>query len=622
MLTKQFGLHLRILAGVMAVILFAAVCGGCGGKVIKGVGGKAIEKLNDGDFDFTAAWLTRRTTMQVVDDSWRIGTIGGKSIKVTTGSTTGVGAWYLGELRERFIMSFSISFANLKTGPAHGEVRFGKDKDSSLLTISADRDNSGKVILSVLQGETSLCSSGKLNVKDTVFTVIMDNSRGDGVIRFYFSGDKGLSYNVEVGPISNIESIKIFSLYAEQSGIIFSDIAVDQMIYKDGDMINYAKQVFQDLMNNFWEGDQESGYFAAESSDMVWEYGMAMLAMETLFNASGDQSIKSYTAAQWKYMQDKFTDDKITKPGVAPNIAHDDAAWTAMTLMSIYRLTNDTKALELAGQTIKNSYEYWKDGSVENGLWYRFGKDGTPKEYNWVKSIYCAGLILSAIEYHELTKGTELADPELYAETQKLYKWIEENLRRDKTKTFGNKTVSVADNLYFTDFYDNKETGERYPVGADNPDSIAEAGSCSSLFGNTAMAVINARLYKFTGDGEYLKKAVETANALATTNYNNNGILLNDRDAWTNAAFMGFFVKDVLPLDGISSDVINLVKNTALSIILNCRTEEGYYTAEWSGGLAWHKGDTKPEQIMTTSTTIHMVCAAALAEKLELFKSK
>ena len=92
MLTKQFGLHLRILAGVMAVILFAAVCGGCGGKVIKGVGGKAIEKLNDGDFDFTAAWLTRRTTMQVVDDSWRIGTIGGKSIKETTGSTTGVGA--------------------------------------------------------------------------------------------------------------------------------------------------------------------------------------------------------------------------------------------------------------------------------------------------------------------------------------------------------------------------------------------------------------------------------------------------------------------------------------------------------------------------------------------------
>ncbi len=343
-----------------------------------------------------------------------------------------------------------------------------------------------------------------------------------------------------------------------------------------------------DFLRNFWEGSPDTGHFIHCNEKMVWEYGMALLGLETLYNATGDPGIKDYFKAQWAHMQEVFTDEEITAPGREPNVACDDAAWTAMTLMAIYRMTDEEKPLTLAAETIINSYAYWKDESLRNGVWYRMGNDGTPAKYEWSKSGYCAGLILSALSFQEITGGSYLAVPGLYADTLTLYDWVEKYLRRDGEKTFGTPVVqgvtAANDKLYYVDFTDNKITGRFLPRGFSEKIAIGEAGSNSALFLNTAMSVINRKLYGISEEKICLTKALETANALPISAYNNSGVLLNDRDAWTNATFIGYFVSDVLTQEGIDDRVLALIRNTAISIAKNCRTEEGFYAAEWSGG--------------------------------------
>ena len=143
------------------------------------------------------------------------------------------------------------------------------------------------------------------------------------------------------------------------------------------------------------------------------------------------------------------------------------------------------------------------------------------------------------------------------------------------------------------------------------------------MFGNLGMGIINARLYNITQDDIFRVKAVETAQALTDSKYMSvNGVFINDRDAWANGSFVGDWVNEVLTLKGIRKADRDMIRNTANSIASKCRTEDGYYKAEWLGGNRWTSATarletpTTPQQILTTSNTIHFLMAAALAEKL------
>ena len=110
--------------------------------------------------------------------------------------------------------------------------------------------------------------------------------------------------------------------------------------------------------------------------------------------------------------------------------------------------------------------------------------------------------------------------------------------------------------------------------------------------------------------------------ALSGGPYNRDGVLLNDRDAWTTAAFSGLWVSEVLTLPGVEQKDKDLIFGTARSIAANARTPEGYYGGSWSGpaegnASAWYRAGSKPEQIMTSANSAHMILAAALLEKQE-----
>ena len=422
-----------------------------------------------------------------------------------------------------------------------------------------------------------------------------------------------------------------------------------------------AMTVYEDMLRLYWRGSPERGHLMKEHQGMeitgeqrmIWAHAQMIFAFEALYNATGGEDVAKRIAAQWAFTKSTFTDanrpwicnqwtravnwfarlikcgkmarptETLTRPGEDPNTAVDDAGWNAMAYMTFYRVTGDEAALDYAGALIRNSYAYWKDGDTANGLWYPHrppNHGGGPS--NRFKSVYMAALMLAALDYMRYRE-----DEVLMGDTMKLYAWIEENLcRRGQIKFVlasggEEQALGCGDNLYFVDYNQEREGRVPFvgPDGAERPCDIKEGGSVSSLFGNMAMGVIHARLYGLTGGEGYRTRALETVAALNAPDspYNNNGVYLNDRDAWTNAAFFRQWVEEVLTLDGVTQADRDMVTNTARSIHANARVDGGYLGPWWSGpseSTGWRPDHTWPRQLMTSATGAHVIMAAALLD--------
>ena len=98
------------------------------------------------------------------------------------------------------------------------------------------------------------------------------------------------------------------------------------------------------------------------------------------------------------------------------------------------------------------------------------------------------------------------------------------------------------------------------------------------------------------------------------------GIYFNDRDAWANGTFANDWAQDVLSLPGIDIAHRELLQRTADSICRHARTSRGYYGGSWGGpaegpGSRWCLKGSRPEQIMTSGSSVNIIAAAALAGK-------
>ena len=381
-----------------------------------------------------------------------------------------------------------------------------------------------------------------------------------------------------------------------------------------------AKKAESDLRRNYW--NESENHFDNYTKSMTWEYGIILFGLETLYKATGEQRLKEYFLPQMKYVEEVIgLHHLLTVCGTDPNIANDDTGWSAMTMISTYRMSGYGSALGYARDIIRNSYEYFKDGDISNGLWYRLDDKYNPDHIAInQKCITCAALVLASLDLYEITKGSAECDEELFADTLTLYNWIEEKLARVGVKDYGNGKVSrVNDGLYYMSLGYDTELDAEYPKGVEDELAIYECNSISSLFGNMAMPVINAKLYNITKEKKYLERAINGANALINSKaYTGGDIFLNDRDAWCNSTFAGRFVSEVLTLDGVNSARASaLFKNTAEAILDNCVTEDGRYRGSWGGSGKWDR-TSGPNWMMTNGTTVHMIYAALLCEKLGL----
>ena len=398
----------------------------------------------------------------------------------------------------------------------------------------------------------------------------------------------------------------------------------------------------QDLYDNFWDYDQNhirftpQGYVSEHDrrQQMIWDHGIMIFSMYTLWFALEEDDIfktdlKNKLTGQWEFMKRNFTHDQLTGNfGSAPHIAVDDSGWGAMVYMIMYDITGDDYALEVCRELITGAYDYWKDGDTKKGLWYSQkppsqGYDesyGTPGD-NRFKSMSSVGLMYAALEYTLVT-----GDRALLEDTVNIYNWTEENMLRNKDVTYENGlndgssyTITTKDNLYWMDFNEDRAgRGERFgPDGGTRPGTIREAGSVSCMFANTAMGAIHVLLYEVTQEEKYLTRAAETLRAFNDSPfYSSNGVYVNDRDAWANAMFIGPWVRHVLTLPDVTQYDKQRVFDTADSIALHCRTENGYWRGGWSGSPTWD-AHASPTQIMTSATTVNMLTAAALLERIE-----
>ena len=393
-----------------------------------------------------------------------------------------------------------------------------------------------------------------------------------------------------------------------------------------------AKKALEDLYARFWTED-DGGHIlpthcgvVVEKPLMIWEVTMLLIAMETYYDATGDEETKRRILGTWKYLKTVFPYEKLTACfGEEPNLALDDTGWDIMAYLMFYRLTGDPELAEMIQRTLLGAYEHYSDGPLENGLWYCDWK-----QYNdhW-KSSYIVSLLISAWEFCKMTEGTPLYSQELYDKTMILYRWTETYFRRDRTYTVpqgladgGDLVVDTVDYLYWVDYNQDREgRPERNgPSGGTTPNRIGELGSVCGIFIAMGMAALNVKLYQTVKDPRYLQKALETSSAVATIN-NVNGAYMNDRDIHTNATMLRYFVHEILATDYATDSQRDMLFRTADNIYASGVNCHGIYYPWW-GKICTPDNVDHPQLdyfrncLMINATSVTMICGAALLESL------
>jgi hypothetical protein len=405
----------------------------------------------------------------------------------------------------------------------------------------------------------------------------------------------------QMAPGSAIGTITTFGMFRCEMNAGFSEMTsslAESVRDSARHYLSLATAAANDLLGHWWVGNARAGQTAStwngyttnlpDGRGVLWERGMFYLAMNDLWRTTGNSSLQQLLASDWRRTKSIYTTNELQSCGAnSANVAVDDSGWSALMYLDAYEATGDQTALLCAKGLVNNAFNRWLDNQLGGGLWY--------SDAEQVKSLYQVGIVLSAIRIYQLT-----GDQTFTNQAMQCYTWMESHLLR-------------GDNLYWCDY---NSSG---PVGQNRPNQIAEANSVVFLGGNMGMAVLQARLYQITGDTNYLSRALRTANAI----YNSplltaGGIYLDDRDDWTEGAFAGDWVREVLCLPGIDAKHWTALWNTADSIYTNARTN-GYYGGSWAGpaegsGSTWWVHGSRPQQITTSSSSINMVMAAAALE--------
>lgn len=355
-----------------------------------------------------------------------------------------------------------------------------------------------------------------------------------------------------------------------------------------------ATNAVGDIIRNFWDGDAAAGTghirfthdAPGETGNTIhntspWRTSMAYSCIYDLYFLTGNAYYKKLLLSEANtYRQlDAAT---LECAGGNYNWASDDCSWNTLLYLNFYQISGDTWFLDRAIGLLDSVMDRWYN-QEQDFLYYKDDVD--------YMSYYESGIALSWLRIWEITGQQRFYDLALGA-----YNRIVKHLGRD-------------DGLYYC------EATVHWPTG--NKDAIGEAGSSSALAGNMCMAALSAKFYEITGEQAYLDRVYLTNQGLLKY-YDNDGVLLNDRDAWTNATFVAFYVSEVLSLPD-TDEMKELIYDTADSIYYRARTADGYYGGSWSGPAEgnksiWYVKGSTPQQCATSGTSVMMITAAALLE--------
>ena len=370
----------------------------------------------------------------------------------------------------------------------------------------------------------------------------------------------------------------------------------NEPINNSADYTQMAVDGVNNLIKNFWVigegirptwGGTNIPDDISDKRGQLWERSMMIFPMYHLYKLNNDADLHSKLLFEADRLKSKYEESILTQAGHYFNTAIDDCAWNAMLYMIFYDLTKDEWYINIAKKLIDDAVKRWTD-SRDGALYYRDGVN--------FKSLYTVGLVIAMLNIYDVTGEQDWLDKAKYH-----HRWMVSILGR-------------SDGLFWTDVTSDA------PHGIEAPDRIYEANSVSFLTGNQAMCILAKRLYDIEGNENYITQIKKTSRVISSV-YNRGGVYLNDRDAFTNGVFMSDFVKKILvnPQFTFSND--DLLLATAESIVTKGMTPDGYYGGSWQGptgkGSVWTECGSIPEQVMTSSTAVHVLVAAAILSNLE-----
>ncbi|MDQ2730718.1 MAG: glycoside hydrolase family 76 protein [Armatimonadota bacterium] len=380
------------------------------------------------------------------------------------------------------------------------------------------------------------------------------------------------------------------------------------------DYVLMGQAAVKDLLRHFWTDTTVlawkpqghvlptyAGYANPKPPDqrgILWERATFISVLENYYETTKDPGARQRLAQDWAWEKGLFSLPELTGcGGGSQNPACDDAGWSAVMYLNIYRATADPAALACAKALFMHAYDRWADGKFGGGLSYQDDRKS--------KASYQVALILAGLRVYEIT-----GDKTCWDRALALYNWAEKHLLR-------------PDGLYWCVIDEN---GPQRMQGA-----LREASADTFLAGNMGMGIIQARLYRDTHELAYRLSAFRTADAILAHETDGKGCFLDDRDSFANGYFMGDWVREVLTLPGIKRDHADLVKQTALAIWMRDRTASGFYGGCWNGPTVghecpWYRPDlplssgqhTMPDQIMVSSSAVNIIAAAAQLQALGL----
>lgn len=592
----------RSINTVLCLIIIAGLtaCGKSVSVLPKG-GSEALKKLKDNypsssnklsDWDLKSSWN------HSVDENGEL-IISGDSKTITVVWNDKV------ILKDSWFISVEVDLEGTYSEDGAAELILGNDKNNAIFSLKIMSAPAGFSKIGLYASSSGknldILNSGWIPGNNNKFIINISKDTGESPLLFNVYGDQGLRYDFDTKTLSQrSDDIKKFGIGIQKAAASFTNIICNSNYNLYGQYVLMAKTAVDDLLFNFWRGGPSTGHtlptWNGYPSDVLpdprgglWERGMLMLCMDSLYKVTGDPVLKERIISEWRRIKELYSIEELEAAGSSLHPACDDCGWHANLYLLCYEYSGDEYALDRAEGMIRNTYAHFMDDELGGGLWYN-----NDRSY---KSLYQLGVVLASLTINKYRPNDELLDLAV-----KTYEWTEENLIRE-------------DDIYWC------EVNRDGPVGKERPDDITLAGSVSFLGGNMAMAVAHARMYEMTGEDKYLQRAVRTVSGITEVFRTDTGVFLNDRDAWANGTFMRLYVTEALTLKGIPKKCIDIVYKTAESIYANARTGEGYYGGCWQGpadgpGCRWSMKGSRPAQIMTSGSTVNIMAGAALLEAL------
>jgi hypothetical protein len=345
-------------------------------------------------------------------------------------------------------------------------------------------------------------------------------------------------------------------------------------------------------------------------------------------------AMKEEIRSQWRYVRSVFSDRALSsaaKSYLMINVS-DDAAWGLNYLVQVHEVIGDPRALDDAKGLLHSILDRFADPNTPR---VRYGSlNASPYGI-----LYATATDDPDHQGRSTTFEIMIADSALYIYQQNhnpdylnyaigTYNWTKKYLKHP-TRGYYYCELDLRPTV-------NGSKNPHYLVPMGDYYGPPVRGLSSSYSGGTmAMAVAAARLFRITGQQQYLEEARKIASDYVRPDAfgRPRNLFVNERDGWTDGHWAPCFADEVLSLPGVDPDGRwkTAIKSTALSIINN-RSRDGFYGPDWSGpelnpndgSMTWVQqavhgtgsggGMALPEQIMTSSNSAAMVTAAEIAD--------